>query len=104
MCTEFWTIKTDYVCPMCGASQAGELQTHWLGQPGGFMHPRSLGEQVPELRNIAAASMSGGPEDGFVAECRNCHGFIDFAARIENAAVVSIWPVGWEPRSAHPLT
>jgi hypothetical protein len=51
-----------------------------------------MGETVDELRGIEAATLGEGLPDDFISVCSNCRGFVDWGARIENEAVVEVWP------------
>lgn len=100
MCCEYWTLRADYTCPLCGSEEQGELQTHWMGDLGSCLDCYQLGQKVPQLRGIEAATLGAdGPEE-FISVCRSCHGIIDWGARIENEVVVRVWPYRWTSRTS----
>lgn len=97
MCSQFWTITTEYECPLCGSHEHGELQTHFMGDFGSCSNFYALGESVDELRGVEAGRLGEGLADDFISVCRNCRGVIDWGARIENSAVVEVWAYRWQP-------
>ena len=74
MCTEYWTLQFDHDCPLCGSHEASQLQTHWLGEFAGFSHAYELGDRLPHLRGIEAATLGHDEEDSFISICDQCRG------------------------------
>jgi hypothetical protein len=85
----------EYDCPICDAHQVDGLQTHFMGDFGSCVNYYVIDQPVEELRGIHAAGLGEGMADDFVSVCRNCRGFVDWGARIENEAVVEVWPYRW---------
>jgi hypothetical protein len=92
MCSRYWNLKATFVCPACGASAEDELQTHWLGDDGSCINHYRLGDKAYELRGIKLAVVDGSQDD-FIGHCDQCGAWIDFGARIEDEAVVDVWPI-----------
>ncbi len=95
MCCDYWTLLVDYVCPLCDSHQSGELQTHWLGELGGWPKIYGIGDRLPHLQGIEAATMGQDDERSFISTCKHCGGSIHWGARIEGEAVVRVWPHQW---------
>ena len=52
MCCQFWNLRLQYECPMCGSLENGELQTHWMGDLGSCLDYFELGAPIAQLRGI----------------------------------------------------
>ncbi len=87
---------------MCGSSEDGELQTHWMGDLGSCLDYFELGAPIPQLRGIEAATLGQDGPDDFISICRLCGGLIDWGARIEDERVVRVWPYHWTARTSQP--
>ncbi len=98
MCTEYWTLRVDYDCPLCGSRELGQLQTHWLGGLASFMSLYELGERLPHLRGIEAATLGHDEESSFISTCRTCGGYVEWGAEIIAESVARVWPYHWEAR------
>lgn len=102
MCSQYWTVKFEYQCHFCGSRQSGGLQTHFMGDFGSCANYYDVGERVQELRGIEAATLGEGFEDDFISVCANCRGVTDWGARIEDEAVVELWPYRRRPAAVTP--
>jgi hypothetical protein len=97
MCSMYWNLMADVACPKCGKVERRELQTHWCGEAGSCVNRYELGQPVEELQGIEAANLPS--DELFVTTCGTCptensNGyFFDCGARIENGAVVRVWPI-----------
>jgi hypothetical protein len=100
MCCEYWTLRVDYDCPLCGSHEKGELQTHWMGDLGSCLDRYEIGQRVVQLHGIEAATLGEVGPDDFISICRSCRAFIDWGARIEDESVVSVWPYRWTASDA----
>jgi hypothetical protein len=89
VCSMYWSVWADVVCPSCGLEQRCDLQTHFMGEPGSCVNYYELGEPVEELAGVEAATLNG-ENDDFCAFC-TCGKFWLLGARIENGAVVAVW-------------
>ena len=93
MCASYWNLRdVKFTCPACKAETSDDLQTHF---PDGYCTEYyEIGERVKWLGDMTVTL--GDPKDGcpddFVGQCGECDAFIDFGARIENGAVMEVWP------------
>lgn len=95
MCSAYWTLQSvTFRCPYCGADNSGDLQTHFMGEPGSCLNYYRMGQPVTELRGIGAATVQ--PAQGFIGKCDACGEYPEFGADIEFGAVVKVWPVATE--------
>ena len=100
MCSDYWNLHADWTCPVCGAVNVGsELQTHWHGEVMSCVNRYGIGEPVAELAGVDAATLPEAGDD-LIGDCDDCRTFIDFGARIENGAVVEVWPYRYAVRDA----
>ena len=98
MCSMYWNLTVDFTCPVpdCGAENVGaELQTHWMGDVGSCSNRYAIGQSVDELDGIEAETLGPGGPDDLIGHCDSCQTFIDFGARVENGAVVEVWPYAY---------
>ena len=93
MSSDYWNLNAEALCPECGSRRMRELRTHWLGEVGSCLNTYTLGQPVLELESIAAALIDGLGDRHFVDSCVDCRAFLHFGGRVENEAVVEVWPV-----------
>lgn len=99
MSIDYWNLRARVTCPHCGNEYDANLQTHWMGEDGSSLNYYQLGERVPELHGIQAATLDG-IKDDFTSKCTQCGKWLSFGARIVDEAVVELLPLpeGRRPR------
>jgi hypothetical protein len=98
VCSAYWNLHAGWTCPACGHENTdAELQTHWMGEPGSCINRYRLGDPVAELAGITAATLPDAGDD-FIGDCDECGLYVDFGGRIENGAVVEVWPYRFDMR------
>jgi hypothetical protein len=89
VCAYYWNLTATFTCPACGSvHEDANLQTHY--GDGYCTYYVKLGERADWLGDLSITLGADGPDD-FIASC-DCGAIIDFAARIENGAVIRVWP------------
>jgi hypothetical protein len=92
MCSSYWNLKVEFVCPRCGLTSTDDIQTHFMGEPGSCVNYYGLGEPVAELQGIATATLGPDGPDDFIGICGHCVTCFDFGGRIEDGRVIEVWP------------
>lgn len=90
MCSNYWNLNAEVICPSCGHTEIIGLQTHFMGDAS-CMEYYELGEPVPELKGVSV--VLDGENDDFIAVCSKCPSFWDVGARIEDGHVVEVWNI-----------
>lgn len=89
MCSAYWNLQATFTCPKCGKVVEDQgIQTHFMGEVGSMLNWYEIGQKVEELKGIERATLSR----EFIGQCRHCNSYIDLDGRVENEAVVEVWP------------
>ena len=97
MCSRYWNLDTEIVCPKCNKKSIWNLQTHFMGEVGSSGNYYKLEENIPELKNTNI--VLDGKNDSFCGDCPKCGTdannanwvLYDFGAEIVDGKVVKIW-------------
>ena len=89
MCSKYWNLNTQIICPRCKTKEVWNLQTHFMGNFGSCTNEYSLGEQVVELGKTSITL--DGKNDDFIGDCPRCDNLFDFGAKIVKGRVIKVW-------------
>lgn len=91
MCAYYWNLTATFTCPHCGeVNEDANLQTHY--GDGYCTYYATIGEPAEWLGDLSVTLGPPPCPDDFIASCDACLTYIDFGGRIENGAVVRVWP------------
>lgn len=80
MCSQYWNLYTNIICPKCERKSKWNLQTHFMGDFGSCVNHYKLGEKVDELKGVDV--LLDGRIDDFIGDCPKCGNYFDFGANI----------------------
>lgn len=86
MCSMYWTLVAEIVCPKCKIKQEQEMQTHDFGDIGSCVNYYKIGDKVDELRKVK----SGNIAELFSGECSLCKASFVVDAKIKDSQIVKI--------------
>lgn len=89
MCSAYWNLNTELVCPKCGKKDLWNLQTHFMGDFGSCVNEYKLGQKVKELKNLT--QILDGKNEGFCSSCSCCKKSFDLGAEIKMGKVVKVF-------------
>lgn len=90
MCSQYWNLTADFVCPKGHMNVGANLQTHYMGEIGSCSNWYKLNEPIPELAGITV-TLGVGRVDDLIGDCDTCEKYYDFGARIVNGRVLEVW-------------